>query len=100
MKLRLLLILSLVSSIASAGLQRFDAVKIGGKATMDTHALLDMTSTSLGALLPRMTSIQRLAINSPPDGLLVFDTNLETILVYNATLAGWTFLVAASGGGA
>lgn len=44
-----------------------------GTATPDTNALLDLTSSSKGLLIPRMTTSQRLAIPSPDEGLLVYD---------------------------
>jgi hypothetical protein len=38
--------------------------------------MLDVSSTSKGMLVPRMTSLQRTAISSPATGLLVYDTTL------------------------
>ena len=40
----------------------------------DTSAMLDVTSTNKGFLMPRMTAAQRVAIVLPADGLLVFQT--------------------------
>lgn len=56
-------------------------------------AALDITSTSKGVLVPRMTSAQRQAISSPANGLLVFDTTTGSFWFY---ASGWTEL---SGGG-
>ncbi|MCI4668143.1 MAG: tail fiber domain-containing protein [Bacteroidia bacterium] len=45
--------------------------------TPDPSAMLDVSSTSKGMLIPRMTSAARNAIASPARGLLVFDTNTD-----------------------
>jgi len=43
--------------------------------TPDPSSLLDLTSTDKGLLIPRMTSAQRVAISSPAQGLMVYQTN-------------------------
>jgi hypothetical protein len=49
-------------------------------------ALLDLTSTTRGLLLPRMTKAQRDAISSPVAGLSVYQTdNTPGLRVYNGT---------------
>lgn len=55
----------------------------------DTSAVLDIQSTTQGILLPRMTTVQREAIESPATGLLVFDTDVQSVWFYHAT-NGWT----------
>ncbi|NML22255.1 hypothetical protein HHL16_15330 [Pseudoflavitalea sp. G-6-1-2] len=45
-----------------------------GTTSPDPSAILDVTSTTKGVLPPRMTSGQRLAITTPADGLLVYQT--------------------------
>lgn len=45
-----------------------------GTNTPSTAAQVDITSTTGGLLLPRMTSTQRDAISSPPDGLLIYNS--------------------------
>ncbi|MCU0327972.1 MAG: hypothetical protein MUE53_03175 [Chitinophagales bacterium] len=49
-----------------------------GNTTPDAYAMLDITSTNKGVLIPRMTFAQRNAIASPTDGLLIFQTNNST----------------------
>src|SRR5581483_3381441 len=51
-----------------------------GTTSPDASALLDLTSTSRGLLIPRMTEAQRIAISSPATGLLVYETNTSTAL--------------------
>lgn len=54
-------------------------------AVPDTSAMLDVSSTSKGLLIPRMTTMQRLAIPTPATGLLVFDTDLNQFHFYNGS---------------
>jgi hypothetical protein len=46
-----------------------------GTETPNASSLLDLSSTSKGLLVPRMTQAQRNAISNPPVGLLVYQTN-------------------------
>ena len=50
-------------------------VTIGAAGAPDATAVLELKSTTKGLLLPRLTSVQREAIASPPAGLLVFQTD-------------------------
>ena len=56
-----------------------------GTTTPNSKAILDINSTTKGILVPSMTSIQRLAITSPPNGLLVYDTDKSEFYHFNAT---------------
>lgn len=62
------------------------AIGIGNTATPDASSILDVKSTTLGALIPRMTTTQRNSISSPATGLLVWDTTVGTLYQYNS---GW-----------
>lgn len=53
-------------------------VGIGGT-TPNASAILDLTSTTKGFLIPRMTGVQRVGIQSPSIGLMVYQTNLDII---------------------
>src|SRR6186997_1616737 len=46
-----------------------------GTKTPGTSSLLEMTSTTKGLLIPRMTQAQRNAIVSPATGLMIYQTN-------------------------
>lgn len=48
----------------------------------DVKAMLDISSTTTGLLIPRMTTTQRNAIASPPNGLQVFNITTNTMDVY------------------
>ncbi|MCE3229525.1 MAG: hypothetical protein K0S32_4076 [Bacteroidetes bacterium] len=52
-------------------------------------AMLDVTSTTSGMLIPRMTTAQRTAIAAPANGLMVFDTNLNCVYMYLTSTATW-----------
>jgi hypothetical protein len=58
-----------------------------GTTTPSPSAILDLTSTSMGFLVPRMTTTQRTTnIVSPATGLLVYDLTLNTFYYYNGTV--------------
>jgi uncharacterized protein (TIGR02145 family) len=60
-----------------------------GTSTPAASAQLDVSSTTKGFLLPRMTAAQRSAISSPTNGLLVYQTDYPSGLYYfNA--GGWS----------
>ena len=69
-----------VHSIAQQG------VSINARgAAPDSNAILDVSSTTKGALFPRMTTSQRLAIDSPAIGLTVFDLDKRTYWYYGGS---------------
>jgi hypothetical protein len=49
-------------------------------------SILTLASTTKGFLPPRMTTTQKNAIASPATGLMVYDTTLNLISVYNGTM--------------
>jgi hypothetical protein len=53
-----------------------------GIATPAASALLDLTSTTKGLLIPRMTTSESNAIPSPANGLLTFNTDSSLFSVY------------------
>ena len=60
-----------------------------GQGSPATSAALEVASTTKGFLQPRMTTVQRLAISSPAEGLQVYDTDLSTVCRYSGT--GWFY---------
>lgn len=56
-----------------------------GTTTPAVSASLDITSTTKGLLIPRMTTAQRIAIASPVKGLLVYDTDANALYHYNGS---------------
>ena len=57
--------------------------------TPDPSSVLDVFSTSKGLLVPRMTSVERLAIASPSNALLVFDTDSSCFVFYRSVGNQW-----------
>ncbi|MEO5647321.1 MAG: hypothetical protein ABIQ56_03100 [Chitinophagaceae bacterium] len=62
----------------------------------DNSALLQMTSTNRGLLLPKLTFLQRQAITNPATSLLIYQTNSDSGFYYNAAtpaLPNWKKLL-------
>lgn len=62
-----------------------DATAIGQTTAPAASAMIDIVSTTKGALLPRMTTTQVNAIVAPATGLIVYNTTLNLICFYNGT---------------
>ncbi|MHC0443295.1 hypothetical protein [Flavobacterium sp. 3-210] len=56
-----------------------------GTVTPNASSVLDIVSTTQGILAPRMSTAQRIAIPTPAEGLLVYDTDLKSFYYYSAT---------------
>jgi len=56
-----------------------------GTTTDIASSKVTISSTTQGFLLPRMTTTQKNAIGTPAQGLMVFDTTLVKLCVYNGT---------------
>lgn len=88
-------ILYLVFSAAIAIAATFPNIKIGDSSPIKSNVLLEINSTSKGVLIPRMSSTDRNAIISSAaisslQGLLVWDTSLQTICQANSTVSTWS----------
>ena len=57
-----------------------------GNTNPDVSSMLDIASTSKGLLVPRMTTAQRIAITTPANSLLVYDTTLKSYYYYDTTI--------------
>ena len=85
----LLFVLSPILCFSQRG--KMDDLKVREKATIgsssfDKSAVLTITSTDKGILIPRMTAIERNAISNPATGLLVFDTDSNTFLYFDSSV--------------
>lgn len=69
----LLLFLAIGTSRAQVGI---------GTASPNASAQLDVSSTTKGFLLPRMTTTQRNAIQNPVNGLMIYNTTSNSLNVY------------------
>lgn len=77
-----------------------DRVLIGADTVYDevhASAALELRSTTMGLLLPRMTTTQREAIPSPAEGLHVYDTDLNKTYFFNG--GTWEPVEGTGGGG-
>lgn len=92
------LLLSLLLITARLDAQNV-AINTTGAAAV-ASAILDITSTSAGLLIPRMTAAQRAAIGAPATGLIVYQTDAGTMgagfYFYNGAV--WTPWSTNSGG--
>lgn len=69
---------------------RLEAQNIGVNedgSTPDPSAILDIKAQDKGLLIPRLSTAQRVAIVSPAEGLMVFDTTTDSFWYY---ASGWT----------
>lgn len=63
-------------------------ISVGGSSAIAASALVEMNSTTLGFLPPRMTNTQMNAISTPAEGLIVYDLTNHVLNYYNGT--AWT----------
>ena len=71
-----------------------------GTLTPDPSAILDVSSTSKGILIPRLTETQKAAIANPATGLIIYQTDGATGLYYNSGTSltpVWTVVPAGAG---
>ena len=66
-----------------------------GTTTPDASSALDITSTTKGLLIPRMTAAQRDAISSPAIGLMIYQTD-GTVGFYYYNGSSWAEVAATS----
>lgn len=64
-----------------------------GAAAGDPAAKVQIDSTTQGFLPPRMATAEKAAISSPPEGLMVYDTDLHKLCVW--TGAAWETITSA-----
>ena len=70
-------LLSVLSTVAQEGI---------GTNNPDPSSALDVTSTTQGILIPRMTTAQRTTIASPAEGLRVYDTDTKDFWFFDGTI--------------
>lgn len=64
----------------------FGLAQVGiGTTNPSPSAVLDIYSSSKGVLLPRLTNVERAAIASPAQGLLIYNTSKNCLEWYNGT---------------
>lgn len=75
-----------------------DNVGIGTN-TPDASAILEMLSSNKGVLVPRMNTASMLAIPTPANSLLIYNTDSMCYCFYRQPTAAWFSLCSLSGGG-
>jgi hypothetical protein len=91
---RILLIIALVATAAGSA---FAQIKLGDNpGNLNANALLELESSSKGLLLPRMTTAQVATMTSPPDGMMVFNTDSTCICIRRSGV--WRSLCAEGNG--
>ena len=56
----------------------------------NNSTLLDVSSFNKGLLIPRMSTLQRVAIVSAPQSLMVFDTDVNLYYYFNNANSSWS----------
>ncbi len=74
----------IIFTIISANFLHAQSVGIG-TTTPNNSAVLDVSSTSKGLLIPRMSTSQRTLIGSPVAGLMVYDTDFKEYYHHDGT---------------
>ena len=75
--------------LAAVLLTAITSAQVGiGTTTPDASSALDITSTTKGLLIPRMTNVQRDAISSPAIGLMIYQTD-GTVGFYYYNGSSW-----------
>ncbi len=96
-------ILAMLAMVFAAGVANAQGVGINTTgAAADTSAILDVSSTTKGLLVPRLTAAQRAAIVLPATGLVVYQTDGTTGLYWNAgtpAAPSWKVVGEAGAGG-
>lgn len=63
-----------------------------GTVNPDPTAMLDVSSTTQGILTPRMTTVQRISISEPANGLLVYDLDERAFYFFEENDDAWVKL--------
>ncbi len=67
----------------------FSQIGIGTTAP-NSSSILDVTSSTKGILVPRLTSTQRVSIASPAQSLMVYDTDVDLFYYFSVSNNSWT----------
>jgi hypothetical protein len=79
---RILLVIVLVATAVGSA---FAQIKLGDNpGNLNQNALLELESSSKGLLLPRMTTAQAATMTSPPDGMMIYNTDSACICIRGA----------------
>lgn len=88
MKLSTLFVVIILFFISFPGIAQNVSINNDGSVP-DPKAILDIKSNTKGILIPRMLQTERQAINLPPQGLIVYQTDAPEGLYYQAAVTGF-----------
>lgn len=88
---QLLIILLVITSVNTLAQMGINATGTAPNAS----AMLDISSTTKGLLIPRMNTTERLDILNPANGLLVYDSSEKAIYIYDAMT--WKVVLSSAG---
>lgn len=74
--------------VAAAGFMQAQGIHLGSNTPADTSAVVEISSTTAGFLLPRMTTAQRNAIPNPATALQIYNTSTNCLEMYYSG-GGW-----------
>ncbi|MEO6232307.1 MAG: hypothetical protein ABIP10_19410 [Ferruginibacter sp.] len=99
MKSRIIILILLIQAIVSTQADAQHIAINGNGSSPDTSAILDVSSTSKGLLIPRMTTSEQNAIVLPAKGLLIFNITTNSFMVNTGTSGSpsWNPLLTNSG---
>lgn len=86
------LIISVILCLAGIAIMGQNNIGINNP-NPDPSAALDIYATNKGVLIPRMSTMQRMNIPSPANGLLVYDVNARSYWFYEASTSSWKMLI-------
>lgn len=69
-----------------------------GTVSPDVSSILEVSSTAKGMLTPRMTTVQKMAITTPANGLMVYDTDIKAFYYYDSSVSLWMKVLSDSTG--
>jgi hypothetical protein len=95
-QLQLLTALTSLIIFANADLSAQNVAINATGAVPAASAMLDISSTTMGFLMPRMTTVQRTAIAAPATGLKVYDTTTGSFWYFNGTI--WVQILTSANG--
>lgn len=78
--------------VKASGELRAQGAVTAGNASLSASAILQADSTTRGFLPPRMTTTQINAITTPATGLVVYNTTIDHLCVYQGAVTGWVKL--------
>lgn len=81
-------LLLLILPLLLFSFKHIDTLVVGDRVVPESSAVLQLESTSGAFLPPRMTTAQRNAISSPANGMLIFNTDFQSLQAYSGGVWG------------